>query len=177
MAVLARNRSTSTLEFYHTAMKLRKSLYFLMMRDFGTKDKVRNVSDFTKGMDKDDADAVTLVFERYHIRKINMYWPEWVIERIRDTTCKLIDDLVINIERARSIWPKMKAEYEERRVCQDRAIGCLESLLAELTLAVDVLPVDADKFRAQVELIEKERALIKGWRKSDNKRFKHLLDA
>jgi len=115
MAVLARNRSTSTLEFYHTAMKLRKSLYFLMMRDFGTKDKVRNVSDFTKGMDKDDADAVTLVFERYHIRKINMYWPEWVIERIRDTTCKLIDDLVINIERARSIWPKMKAEYEERR--------------------------------------------------------------
>lgn len=174
LAVLARDRSVSKLEFYHTALKLRKSLYFLMMRDFGTKDKVRDVRSFTHGMEPQDADLLVGVLERYHIRKVNMYWPEWVIVRLRENVCGLLDEFMANLERAKSIWPQMRAEYEERRVSQDRAIGCLDSLLSTLTLAADVLPVDADKFRVQVELIEKERALIKGWRKSDNKRFKSL---
>ena len=174
MSVLARDRSVSKLEFYHTALKLRKSMYFLAMRDFGTKDKVRDVQALTKGMEPQDADLLLGVLERYHIRRVNMYWPEWFIVRIRESICHEIDLFMQAIERAKSIWPQMRAEYEERRVSQDRAIGCLDSLLSTLTLAIDVLPIDADKFRVQVELIEKERALLKGWRKSDNKRFKAL---
>jgi len=85
MSVLARDRSVSKLEFYHTALKLRKSLYFLAMRDFGTKDKVRDVQTLTKGMEPQDADLLLGVLERYHIRRVNMYWPDWVIVRIRES--------------------------------------------------------------------------------------------
>jgi len=145
-----------------------------MMRDFGTKDKVRDVKSFTKGMEPQDADLLMAVLEKYHIRKINTYWPEWVIVHIRATVCEELNKFMCALEAAMAIWPQMHAEYEERRVLQDRAIGALDGILSTLTLAVDVLPVDADKFRTQVELIEKERALIKGWRKSDNKRFKSL---
>lgn len=174
LSVLARDRKTSGLEFYRTARKLQKSLYFLMMRDFGTKDKVRDVKAFTTGMEPQDADLLIAVLEKYHIRKIGTYWPEWTIQHVRDTICEELNRLMCSIESAMAIWPQMRAEYEERRVQQDRALGALSTILSTLTLAADIFPVDADKFRPQVELIEKERALIKGWRKSDNKRFKSL---
>lgn len=93
MSVLARDRSVSKLEFYHTALKLRKSLYFLAMRDFGTKDKVRDVQALTKGMEPQDADLLLGVLERYHIRRVNMYWPEWVIVRIRGRCARTEESL------------------------------------------------------------------------------------
>lgn len=34
---------------------------------------------------------------------------------------------------------------------------------------LSIFPVDAEKYMVYVEMIEREIALIKGWRKSDNK--------
>ena len=58
----------------------------------------------------------------------------------------------------------------------DAAIADCESLLKELELAIDVLPIDAEKYMRYVEDIEREIALLKGWRKSDNKRIKELRE-
>lgn len=174
MAVLARDRKVSSLEFYRTAVKLRKSLYYLMMRDFGAKDKVRDPADMTKGMDPQDADLLIAVYEKYHIQRVPMEWPEWLIVKLRDSVCDTINGLMVSLQNAMSVWPTTKAEYDYRRVEQDKAIGCCNTLLETLTFAVDVLPVDIDKYKSQVALLDKERALIKGWRKADNKRFKSL---
>ena len=54
MSVLARNRKLSQYEFYTNALKLRKSMRFLLLRDLGIKDKVSEVHEFAKDMSEDD---------------------------------------------------------------------------------------------------------------------------
>lgn len=75
---------------------------------------------------------------------------------------------------AYSIWATNESEANERRICQDRAIGYCESILKEMELAIEILPVDVEKYMPYVESITKEIALLKGWRKNDNKRFSEL---
>lgn len=53
MSVLARLRKLSQYEFYTNALKIRKSMRFLLLRDLGIKDKVREVHEFTKDMSED----------------------------------------------------------------------------------------------------------------------------
>ena len=54
------------------------------------------------------------------------------------------------------------------------AIAACESLKQTLELVVDILPVKADKLLPYVDAINREIALLKGWRKADNKRNKTL---
>ena len=82
--------------------------------------------------------------------------------------------MMTSITRAYTIFATNRAEADERRLNQDRAIACCESLLKELELAIDVLPVDANKYKSQVGLITEEIMLLKGWRKSGNKRMKEI---
>ena len=43
-----------------------------------------------------------------------------------------------------------------------------------MQLAIDVLPIDAEKYMRYVDMIEREIALLKGWRKADNKKNKEM---
>ena len=73
-----------------------------------------------------------------------------------------------NIVAANSIYPINMREVEERRILQDRAIMNCEQLLQKLTYCADVLPVSLLKFEPYAVTIDKEIALLKGWRKSTN---------
>ena len=95
-------------------------------------------------------------------------------EKLRDNIWRLLTDMMTAITRAYTIFATSKAEADERRLCQDRAIACCESLLKELELAIDILPVDTNKYKTQVKLITEEIMLLKGWRKSGNKKRKEL---
>ncbi len=162
------------MEFYNTAIRLRKSFIYLLMRDLGVKAKPRDYKFLTKGMDEKDAAALLAIVEKYHYRKVPSNVPSWVLVKLRNSIWDYLRDLMTNITRAYTIWATCRAEANERRVAQDRAISACESLLKELELALSILPVDANKYATQAEMIEKEIALLKGWRKSDNKRFKGL---
>lgn len=85
-----------------------------------------------------------------------------------------MDELIDHITHAYTVWATSKAEYDYRRVEMDKAVGSCECLKKDLEGAIDILPVDAEKYLPYVERIDKEIALIKGWRKADNKRFKSL---
>ena len=80
-----------------------------------------------------------------------------------------------NITAANSIYPVCMAEWEERRLYQDRAIGNCEILFQEMAYALSILPVDVDKYMRYVDIIQRQIALLKGWRKSDNKLKARLL--
>lgn len=174
MAVLESKRTLSTLEFYKNAICLRKSLAFLLMRDLGTKSKVRDYKYMTRGMDEKDAAALTEIMQKYHYARMKAEWPAWVIVKLRNSIWELMRDMMINITHAYTIWATCRAEADERRVMQDRAIGDCESILKELEFAIEILPVDVNKYKTQTELIIKEIKLLKGWRKADNKRFRDL---
>ena len=148
MSVLARNRSLSKLEFYTTAIELRKKVTKNLLINFHVK------------MKKDEA------MDEFSA---------WLILKLRNSMYDILHDLVLNITRAYTIWATNLSEANERRNAQNRAIADCESILKELEYAYEVLPVNAERYMADVEMVEKEIALIKGWRKSDNKRFKSLM--
>lgn len=174
MSVLARKRKLSELKFYDNAIRLRRSMLYLLMRDLGAKRGVRDIKWMTKDMPPQDAELLLAVAERNGLKRFEADWPSWVIEKLRDNIWTLLTDMMTAITRAYTIFATSKAEADERRLNQDRAIACCESLLKELELAIDILPVDANKYKVQVKIITEEIMLLKGWRKAGNKKVKEL---
>ena len=149
-------------------------MIYLLMRDLGAKRGVRDIKWMTKDMPPQDAELLLAVAERNGLKRFEADWPSWVIEKLRDNIWKLLTDMMTAITRAYTIFATSKAEADERRLNQDRAIACCESLLKELELAIDILPVDANKYKQQVKIITEEIMLLKGWRKAENKKIKEL---
>ena len=73
-----------------------------------------------------------------------------------------------NIVAANSIYPITIEEVNYRRVLQDKAIANCEQLFQELTYLADMLPISLIKIEPYADVIDKEIALLKGWRKSTN---------
>ena len=174
MSVLARKRKLSELKFYDNAIRLRRSMIYLLMRDLGAKRGVRDIKWMVKDIPPQDAELLLAVAERNGLKRFETDWPSWVIEKLRDNIWTLLTDMMTAITRAYTIFATSKAEADERRLNQDRAIACCESLLKELELAIDILPVDANKYKQQVKTITEEIMLLKGWRKAGNKKIKEL---
>lgn len=174
MSVLARKRKLSELKFYDNAIRLRRSMVYLLLRDLGAKRGVRDIKWMMKDMPPQDAELLIAVAERNGLKRFESDWPTWIIDKLRDNIWRLLTDMMTSITRAYTIFATNRAEADERRLNQDRAIACCESLLKELELAIDVLPVDANKYKSQVGLITEEIMLLKGWRKSGNKRMKEI---
>ena len=174
MSVLARKRKLSELKFYDNAVRLRRSMIYLLMRDLGAKRGVRDLKWMVKDIPPQDAELLLAVAERNGLKRFETDWPSWVIEKLRDNIWTLLTDMMTAITRAYTIFATSKAEADERRLNQDRAIACCESLLKELELAIDILPVDANKYKVQAKIITEEIMLLKGWRKAGNKKVKEL---
>ena len=171
MSVIKNKRSLSSLEFFHNAIKLRKEMTELLLRDFGVKAKNRDVNIYPKkySMDKADGEIFVELCEKYKIATLVETYPDWLIMEFRKTILYNLRDLIKCITQANSIYPVSISELEERRGWQNRAIGDCEILLQEMAYIISVIPVDANKYMPYVDLIQREIALLKGWRKADNK--------
>lgn len=175
MSVLKSKRKESQFEVFHHLYKLRKEVTNLLIMDFGYSHEK-----FEKGIEKQFGGASYAELtddqkEQYDRRKKRQAaFDEWFITDER----KKITDYLSNITSytfvANSIYPMYAEELKARRMYQDRAIGECYALAQELQYCMETLPVNADKYLRFGELIEKEIALLKGWRKSDNK-FKRAI--
>lgn len=176
MSVVKRKRKESNFKFYYHAVEMRKNIMFLLLRDFGVKDRIRSIDFYANKMEESDAGKFNELLKKYEIVKISEEYPQWLITKFRDSVFQLVQDLVHAITNAYTIWPTNQAEYEEKRIWQDRAIMACESLLQDFTLIIDILPIDANKYIRYVDNIEEEINLLKGWRKSCNKFNKKGMD-
>lgn len=176
MSVLKNKRSLSSLEFYHNAVILRKEITSLLLRDFGIKSKIRNVKFFTKSMSNSDEKIFKELCEKYNFDGAIAEYPEWLISDFREGIMDILRDLIKNITAANSVYPVHESEYYERRKFQNAAIINCEQLLQEFQYIIEVLPVDANKYLKYVDLIDKQVALLKGWRKSDNRILKRIRE-
>ena len=73
------------------------------------------------------------------------------------------------ITAANTIYPQSLREAERRRDYQTQAIITVEQILQLLQYMLTTLSINPDKFQPVTELLVKEAALLRGWRKSDNK--------
>lgn len=174
MSVLARNRTASKLKVYTNGKKLCVKLMDLCQHDFRVK-MLRNISINRKRITPEDADILeNLAAKYYGTPKLPAVYPDKVLEKYFNTVWDAAENMLHNIISAYTLWPTCRAEADERRLYQDRAIASCEILIVELELASQVLEVSADKYKQFVEMLDEEVGLLKGWRKSDNKRYKDL---
>jgi len=151
-----KQRGLSRLEFYKIARKMRKELTMLVLRDFGI---------HSRGA-KFKADTGSQQPEGFY---------DELIKRFSDKIFDLLENLVMNITAANTIYPTNGSEFIIRRNYQNEAIINCEQLYQQMLYCLDVLPVKASKFEPYLEQIDFEISLLKGWRKSDNKKYKNLV--
>jgi hypothetical protein len=150
MSVLKNKRTLSGLEFYSNARKLRKEVTMLLLRDFGIRDKVRNIK-------SGDGESVTII-EGY---------PNCFILNLQNRIIRLLDKLLIAITKANTIYPTTKYELERRRWAQTIAISICENLIQQFEYCLDVLPMKVNVLIHFVNRLKYEIMLLKGWRKAN----------
>ncbi len=100
----------------------------------------------------------------------------WYLEDERYAIIHVLREIGSHITSANNIFPYYKEELIERRLYQDRAIAACNNLLQELQYVIDIIPVNVNAYTGIATMIEHEIKLLKGWRTSDNRVYKHLID-
>jgi len=100
----------------------------------------------------------------------------WYLEDERYAIIHILREIGSHITSANNIFPYYKEELIERRLYQDRAIAACNNLLQELQYVIDIIPVNVNAYTGIATMIEHEIKLLKGWRTSDNRVYKHLID-
>lgn len=175
MSVIKAHRKESQFEVFHHWYKTRKELTTLMLFDFGLHLERQERTLLRRLNIPDAAQLDGEALERYnkHKRRLSGL-VNWYLEQERNTIHDCIAAVNEHVFIANSIYPNCMAELEERRIHQDIAIGQCWRLKQELQYTIETLEVDINRYTRIAEMIDKEIALIKAWRKSDNK-FKDTL--
>lgn len=147
----------------------------LLLMDFGLSpakeqrvlQRVLNGRDFDQLPDKDKERVIRTQqrIEGFH---------DWFISSERSAIVDYLREITRDVFEANSIYPTCMAEYEQRRLMQDQALGKCYGLAQELQYVIESLPVNVNKYVKFAESIQTEINLIKGWRQSDN-RLKRAL--
>ena len=85
--------------------------------------------------------------------------------RVVDDICRRIIHL---IDQANIIVPQNVMEHDQKRLLQDEAIGLCSNLKHELNHIADTIPCNINFLTLQIDSVNKEINLLKGWRKSFN---------
>ena len=179
MSVIRARRSMSDLEFYHRALKIDTELTNLLLKDFGIRDKVRDIKYYCdiKKMSEDDKETLLHIAEKYKLDdKIIEAYPMWLIEHYRETILRDLDDLFYNITQGNTIYPRSKDEWEEKRKYQTKAIANCSNILHTLQRLSNILPINANKFSRYIDMIDEEIKLLRGWRKANNRMLKTVCE-
>ena len=175
MSVLKANQKPSPFEVEHHAYKIRTVITDLALRKFGLKEYVEKPKPETYSkwsqQQKDGYDkSVAKNKERYEA------FIEWFIPDEQKSILNLCRNMIHEIFLANEIYPQHLCECDERRLHQDLAIGYCENLIQELQYVITTLHVSIEKYETITKMIVHEQNLIKGWRKSDNKVRKKILE-
>ena len=157
MSVHKNKRGLSKLEFYHNARRMRKEISMLTLRDFGIHSRGKKFKETTGSQQPEG------------------YYDELIDEFSRSMR-NLLRNMMLNITAGNTIFPNSLDELALRRRYQTGAIANCEQLLQEILYCEDVIPVKASVFVPYVEKIELEIKLLKGWRKSNSKIEKKIID-
>ena len=175
LSVLKSKRKASQFEVFNHYTKLRKEVTLLLLNNFGySEDKAEKyLQKQLGGKEYEELSADQKI--AWQKRKSKMEgFVSWFIPSEKETIVDCLREITSCVYGANSIYPQYYEELIERRLLQDKALGQCYRLTQELQYAIEVLPVDIDKYTRFAEMIQAQINLIKGWRKADNK-FKRVI--
>ena len=178
MSVPKGRRQESRFEAQHHYYRLRSEVTTLILQDFGfSEEKYKKDIDRYR-QNHETANNVDEVVERW--QKKSDSFSRWFI----DCEAEAVLDILRSIEReftlGNSIYPSETPakimEFCMRRYHVNKAIGYCYTLKQELNYIIRTLPVDLNKFERFAEEIDRQIALYKGVRQSDNRLIKPKKD-
>lgn len=174
MAVPKGKRKESKFEAQHHFYRLRADVTNLMLLDFGfSEEKYRkHIERYRETHAK--TGNVGEVVERY--RKKCDSFKKWFIDKECDAVLEILRRIGCEFTLGNSIYPSETPakfmEFCERRKHIDEAIAQCYVLKQELQYIISSLPVNINRYERLAVDIDKQIALYKGVRQSDNRLLK-----
>lgn len=175
MSVLKSKRNLSDMQFYATALKVRKDISYWLLRDFNTRKGIRTIQQVIKDITDEDKAIIDGVFEKYGQPARDTYtvgYPDWFVnferERLLGYTATMMQEIMI----ANSIYAKQPFEWAERRRHQNEAIATCFLIYQEIQYIISLFPSDLNALGCLLDDLKIEISLLRGWRSSDQKRNK-----
>jgi len=174
MGVPKGRRKESRFEAQHHYFRLRSEITTLMLLDFGFSEEK-----YRKGIERyreahQAAPNVDEVVARYE-KKCESF-KKWFIDKECDAVLEILRRIECEFTAGNSIYPSETPakimEFCERRKHVDEAIAQCYVLKQELNYIIRTLPVDLNKYERFAVEIDKQIALYKGVRQSDNRLLK-----
>lgn len=178
MAVLKSQRNLSSMEFYHVALDLRKYLTMFLLRDFGLKDNIHDKTYFVPvaKLDQLERKQLSELLHKCDHATVVTSMPYWIIRQEQEFFSNKCRDLISAVSSANNIYMQTLADADQRRCFQNEAICVVENIVQELQYLVTVFDAKCTKsLEMYIEMAQRELSLLKGWRKSDNKR-RHAIE-
>ena len=171
MSVPKGKRRQSRFEAQHHYYKLRDEVTLLMLRDFGfSPEKYQETIEWYRRC-HESAEDVDEVVARYE-KKAESF-NKWFIDRECDAVLETLRNIETEFTQGNSIYPSdtpaKLLEFLVRRHHMNNAIAGCYALKQEINYVIRTLPVDKNKFERFGESIDKQIALYKGVRQSDNR--------
>ena len=178
MSVPKGKRKESRFEAQHHFYRLRADVTNLMLLDFGfSEEKYRKHIERYQETHA-QAENVDEVVARYQ-KKCDSF-KKWFIDRECDAVLDILRRIESEFTAGNSIYPSETPakvmEFCERRKHIDEAIAQCYVLKQELQYVISSLPVNINKYERLSVDIDKQIALYKGVRQSDNRLLKQKPD-
>ena len=171
MSVPKGRRRQSRFEAQHHYYRLRDDVTLLMLQDFGfSEEKYRESIERYRQCHAaaDNIDEVVARFEK----KCEAF-NKWFIDRECDAVLEMLRTIESEFTQGNSIHPSdtpaKLVEFIKRRWHMNNAIAECYVLKQEINYIIRTLPIDKNKFKRFGEAIDKQIALYKGVRQSDNR--------
>jgi hypothetical protein len=98
----------------------------------------------------------------------------WLINNNKAVLKTYADRLINCVYSANSIYPACKEEVIERKLMWDRAIGCCQTIETQYKLMKRELDIHIGLAEELLRLLEHEKNLLRGIKRSDTNRYKHI---
>lgn len=179
MSVPKGKRSVSSLDVYQNAVKLHTSIADWTMRNFGLKPDAKEIK-FTAQihqLSKQDKETLFEIFERNGlITKIELVYPEWMVDLKRKIIMKLASDIMEGVIAADKIFPVSAKDFIDRDSCIRDVKKLAYKLLVEIQAVVNLFKLDVNFTDGLIDAIDKEIALLAGWQKNNKQRYAKFLE-
>ncbi len=174
MSVPKGKRKESKFEAQHHFYRLRADITNLMLLDFGFSEEKYRKSIERYRETHANAENVDEVVARYQ-KKCDSF-KKWFIDRECSAVLEALQRIGSEFTIGNSIYPSETPakvmEFCERRKHMDEAIAQCYVLKQELQYIISTLPVDINKCERVAVEIDRQIALYKGVRQSDNRLLK-----
>lgn len=181
MAVPKWRRSSSKLDAFYEAVKLRQIITQMVMRSYGMKlDKPKRL--ISKRV-REDYPELIRVFDKVdkYQRQVEetqllLQYDQWMVEKTRNELMDLCFRLVDSITSANEIRCTIEKEYVSRILLQDKAIGAVASIKQEVQFVEEFFAIDLNKYMELAAQLEKVRNYLYRWKRSTVREYQKFVE-